>query len=381
MYPRDRDNASEDFIYNWLITKLRRVGCGIPDPVRIERDWRDLGNARAIESIIKTEVAPQKPDFALFIITSDNADVYNTIKRTICSRLGDTAFPTQVVKSKTIGNPKKVQGVSNKVAFQIIAKLGGVGYSVEVADPVLRSGTMVVGIDVCHKGSAFRKDDKHSVVGLVASVDNTLVRCWAECRIQEYRKEVVTDLLLFVEHALTAYKKKNAGRYPSQVIVYRDGVSDGQLDIVNREEVAQFYDAFRRMIPDRKQWPKLVFVVVKKSTNTRLFTASGNRDPAPGTVVDSGIVHDGWYEFFLIPHKANQGMVSPTNFVVVKDDLGLDPVALQTFTYHQCFAYQNWSGSIKVPAMCQNAHKMAFLVGENIAENTSERLADKQFFL
>ena len=380
--PQDRDGAAESFVFEYLIPKLRNLGGRIEDPEWLEYGWTELGNARRISEIIARDVLPMKPEFALFVLTNDNADTYNIIKRTIYDAKADVAFPTQVVKAKTIGNPKKVQGVSNKVALQVVAKLGGVGYSVDIAVPALREGTMVIGVDVCHKGSGFKAGDKHSVVGLVASVDNSFVRCWAEPRIQEHRKEVVTDLVPFVQNALGAYKKKNSNRLPKQIIVYRDGVSDGELDIVLDEEVVQFEEAFRRTVgADRAAWPKLVYVVVKKNTNTRLFSKGSLDNPQPGSVVDSGITHNGWYEFFLVPHVANQGMVSPTNFVVVRDELKLDPVALQTFTYHQCFIYQNWSGSIKVPAMCQNAHKLAYLVGENIAGNTNKALADKQFFL
>lgn len=380
--PRDRDDVPGEFIEGYLIDKLKKLGGRIEEPEWVECDWKELSNPRAIKDIIDREVVPKKPEFALFVLTGDSTETYNTIKRMICADLRERAFPTQVVKYNTIKNPKKVQGVSNKVAIQIVAKLGGVGYTVKILDPVLREGTMVVGIDVCHKGSGFKKGEKKSVVGLVASVDNTFVHCWAESRIQEHRKEIVNDLVLFVQNALAAYKKKNAGKYPKQVIVYRDGVGDGQLSIVHDNEVKQFEDAFNRVIPNKAMQPKLVFIVVKKNTNTRLFArARALQNPQPGTVVSSEIVHAGWYEFFLVPHIANQGMVSPTNFVVVKDDLKLDPVALQTFTYHQCFVYQNWSGSIKVPAMCQNAHKMAFLVGENIAEHPSLALAEKQFFL
>lgn len=376
--------ACNDFVYGHLIPELKRL-CGggeksIAEPIWVECDFRDQ---KKVQEAIRRSIAPQKPEFAVIVFRNENKDLYNAAKRGTYADLGDIAFPTQVFKLRTISNTniQKLSGVTKKAAVQIVAKLGGVAYSVEVADPALRDGTMLVGIDVCHKGSAFARGEKRSVVGLVATVDNTFVRCYADTRIQEHRKEIVDDLTSFVENAIAAYRKKNGSKFPKQVIVYRDGVGDGQLSIVRDNEVRQFQDAFNRMCPDKAKQPKLVFIVVKKNTTTRLFSKAGMGNPPAGSVVDSGITHNGWYEFFLVPHFANQGMISPTNFVVVRDDLGVDKEVLETFTFHQCFVYQNWSGSIKVPGVCQNAHKMAYLVGENIGRELSNRLSDKQAFL
>lgn len=35
-------------------------------------------------------------------------------------------------------------------------------------------------------------------------------------------------------------------------------------------------------------------------------------------------------------------------------------------TYKMCHLYYNWPGTIRVPAPCQYAHKIAFLVGQSI---------------
>ena len=40
-----------------------------------------------------------------------------------------------------------------------------------------------------------------------------------------------------------------------------------------------------------------------------------------------------------------------------------------------------FQGTVRVPAPCQYAHKLAFLVGQSLHKTPSSELADKLFFL
>ena len=68
---------------------------------------------------------------------------------------------------------------------------------------------------------------------------------------------------------------------------------------------------------------------------------------------------DNTYDFFLISQQTTQGCILPTHFFVAYDDSQLPKDVLQELTYNLCYYYYNWSGSIKVPAPCQYAHKVA----------------------
>ena len=65
------------------------------------------------------------------------------------------------------------------------------------------------------------------------------------------------------------------------------------------------------------------------------------------------------FDFFLMPSGANQGCVLPTHFHVPLNESRLKKIELQQLTYALCYFYYNWAGSIKVPAPCQYAHKIA----------------------
>lgn len=87
-------------------------------------------------------------------------------------------------------------------------------------------------------------------------------------------------------------------------------------------------------------------------------------NPPPGTIIDSKLVENTDtknFDFFLVPQQTTVGCVKPTHFYVAlhesHDEINKED--LENLTFCQTFMYSNWSGSIKVPAVCQLAHKIA----------------------
>ncbi|ODN02318.1 Protein piwi [Orchesella cincta] len=69
------------------------------------------------------------------------------------------------------------------------------------------------------------------------------------------------------------------GELPERIIIYRDGVGDGQLQAVNDSEL--------KKLNGGRTPPLLTYVVVSKRVNTRLMMMKMNlQNPPPGTVVD-----------------------------------------------------------------------------------------------
>jgi aubergine-like protein len=116
-----------------------------------------------------------------------------------------------------------------------------------------------------------------------------------------------------------------------------------------------------------------MYLNVNKRVNTRIFGEGDSRmafkNPMPGTVLDNGIVDRDLYEFYLISVAAKQGMASPTKYTIVYDSTGESPDKIELLTYKLCYTYYNVSGSIKVPATIQYAHRLAALIGERGGKN------------
>ena len=61
--------------------------------------------------------------------------------------------------------------------------------------------------------------------------------------------------------------------------------------------------------------------------------------------------------------------------------LTASPLAVPRLTFKLCHLYWNWPGTVRVPAPCKYAHKLAFLSGQVLHHEPSAQLCDKLFFL
>lgn len=107
----------------------------------------------------------------------------------------------------------------------------------------------------------------------------------------------------------------------------------------------------------------------------------GLENPIPGTVVDSCITRRNYYDFFLVPQNVRQGTVTPTHYIVIHDTSKIETDHMQRLTYKLCHLYYNWPGTIRVPAPCQYAHKLVYLVGQNLLAEPHQSLSDILFYL
>ncbi|XP_054611780.1 piwi-like protein 1 [Dunckerocampus dactyliophorus] len=165
--------------------------------------------------------------------------------------------------------------------------------------------------------------------------------------------------------ALEHYRTSNKF-LPSHIIVYRDGVEDGQLHSVVNYEVNKITDSFNSM--GQGYMPNLSVVVVNKRISCRFFKRTKKSkkriNPPIGTVVDSRVTRPEWNNFYLVSQAADIGSVSSTHYNVVYDQSGLEPDDFQLLTFR----------------LCQYAHKLAFLVGQSIHREPNIKL-DKLFYL
>ncbi|KAK3859535.1 hypothetical protein Pcinc_034359 [Petrolisthes cinctipes] len=306
---------------------------------------------------------------AVIIFPTQREDRYSAVKRLACAEL---ALPTQCINSRTISQDHKLRAVTLKIALQINCKLGGELWAVKI--PL--NGVMVCGIDVYHDPASRGA----SVVGFVASSNHTLTRWYSRVTFQNKADEVIHGLKISLLEALKHYHK-NHHSLPRSIIVYRDGVGDGQLQLVEDHEVPQLTTIFLHFDSYK---PKLSYVVVQKRINARIFAVMNARElgnPPPGSIVDHTITRPYWYDFLLVSQHVRQGTISPTHYIVVQDTSNLKVDNMQRLTYKLTHLYYNWPGTVRVPAPCLYAHKLAYLVGESVRKEPAAKLSDKLYFL
>lgn len=239
------------------------------------------------------------------------------------------------------------------------AKLGGIPWTVEDL-PFMDKPTMICGLDVFHATNLGKK----SVLALSASMNNSATTYWSTSVVQDdVGQEASNNLCKGMSNAVEAFKRAN-GTYPAQIIFYRDGVGEGQIEGVCRPEVNQIQQALAGAgISDSC---KLMYINTSKRVNTRLFVGDPGRyqNPQPGTVIDAEITEKDTYEFYLVSVAARQGMSTPTRYTVIYDDIKASPHKIEQLTYKMCWTYYNVSGAIKEPSVIRYAHRLAALVGE-----------------
>jgi aubergine-like protein len=366
--PDRNQRETQDFL-GCLIDAARGMGFKIEQPNKVTiRDDRSQTYVTAIEKCSNDD-----PQLIFCVVPNDRADRYSAIKKKCCV---DRAIPTQVMQARTVtpkrgANVRSLMSVATKVAIQLNCKLGCAPWLVEI--PL--SGLMTIGFDVCHDSSNKAK----SYGALVATMDlRTSSNYFSAVSAHKNGEELSNEMSLNVSKALKHYQLLH-GKLPSRIIFYRDGVGEGQLQFVIEHEIEHLKTKLNQYYASQEQGYNFAFIVVNKRVNARFF--KGNYNPKPGTVIDDVVTSPESYDFYLVSQLSRQGTVSPTYYNIVTENIGLNADRLQILTYKQCHLYYNWSGTTRVPAVCQYAHKLAFLVGQFIHQSPSNLLDKSLYFL
>lgn len=338
-----RDSPRADGFVKCIQGASQKMGFTFKNPRRIEID-RDgpMDYANAIKNAFSAG------DQVVVIITpgsSQKEDRYNAIKRLCCS---DIAVPSQVIRANTLNdqNPVKFRSVCQKVAVQISCKIGAEPWAVNIPF----KNCMIIGIDVYHDPSQRGK----SVVAIVSSLNPVVTRWYTRVCFQNSNEEIVSSLEQSIVQCLKKFWDINQ-MLPQRIFIYRDGVSDGQLNNVREYEIVQIENAIMDYAKAFENYkPTLTTVVVQKRINAKMLMHRGElTNPPPGSVLDHTITRNNYYDFYLISQFVNQGTVTPTHYIVVHDNNGMTPDRMQKLSYKLTHLYYNWFGTIRTPAPCQ----------------------------
>ncbi|KAK4397822.1 protein argonaute 16 [Sesamum angolense] len=140
--------------------------------------------------------------------------------------------------------------------------------------------TMILGMDVSH-GSPGRSDIP-SIAAVVGSRSWPLIsRYRAAVRTQSPKVEMIESLFKplangeddgIMRELLVDFYETSNGRKPTQIIVFRDGVSESQFAQVMNIELDQMIKAYQHL--GETDIPKFTLIVAQKNHHTKLFQAS-----------------------------------------------------------------------------------------------------------
>ncbi|KAH0173237.1 Piwi-domain-containing protein, partial [Aureobasidium melanogenum] len=300
-----------------------------------------------------TNAAKHKIELLFVILKEADKWLYSRIKF-----WGDVGLGVQSICSvgSKIQKPKGQDMYLGNLALKFNIKGGGVVHTQRDMYPLGNNDCMLVGIDVTHPsvGSA---ENSPSIAGVVASVDEQLSQWPGSLRSQRGREEMVQGLTEMMIERLELWRKHNNNKLPGKIIIFRDGVSEGQYNLVLDRELPPIQEAFKKLYGTKA--PRLCILIVGKRHHTRFYpTESKSMDqksgnPMPGTVVDRGVTSHYLWDFFLQAHKGLQGTARPAHYVVIKDELNFGQNELESFVHKLCY---NFNRATKAVSICPPAY-------------------------
>jgi eukaryotic translation initiation factor 2C len=316
-----------------------------------------------IEKLLQ-QIAAKGYQLVFVVLPTDNTIAYDYIKTS-----ADTKHGIHTICSVSSKLAKNQNQYFNNVALKFNLKLGGTNQIIkDYRLGVINEGkTMVLGIDVTHPspGSA---SNAPSVAAMVASTDRWLGQWPVALRVQTKRAEMVADLGAMLKSRLEIWRNKNK-LLPENLLIYRDGVSEGQYDLVLDQELPLLRKACAELYPaadTKKGLPRYTVIICGKRHHTRFFAsnpqdADRSDNPVNGTVVDRGITDPHLWDFYLQAHTALQGTARSCHYIVVLDEIlrgrpipkELGPGAtvadvLENMTYCMCHLFGRATKSVSL---------------------------------
>ncbi|KAG0225299.1 hypothetical protein BGW42_004511, partial [Actinomortierella wolfii] len=313
----------------------------------IDALWTDIGR--------KTMGDPQ----IILVILPRRCDTYADVK-SHCEAGESVGKMTQCVLVDRLRRANKQY--YGMLGTKINAKLGGTNWVLkpEAIPFVSEMPTMIIGADVTHPPTG---DSMHpSIAAVVASVNREATKYVGRVKAQSGRTEVIDGFKYLIYNLIKTFKDQ-VGHHPRRILVYRDGVSDGEFAHVLREEMVAIKEACLHV--DEQYRPPVTFVIVKKRHHARFQPVDrGDSDrtgncPA-GTVVDRVITHPTEFDFYLQSHSGLLGTSRPALYHVLWDENGFSSDSIQQLTYNICYLYARCPKAVSIVPPVYYAHLLAF---------------------
>ncbi|KAF5357368.1 hypothetical protein D9758_005903 [Tetrapyrgos nigripes] len=351
-----------------LIEVMRERGMKVPSEGTRISDIETLnGQNPDIEDKLKELGARHhSPSLILAILPQNALDLYNAIKR-----FGDVTVgvATQCVRwTEKIYrgyNAGKCNQYHNNLILKINGKLGGINHI--PASKIVKSlseregkkGTfMIIGADVSHPGPGSKQPSIASVVGSYDEHGSCYVPVM---HVQPSRMEVIENISAMLAKLLSFFYVEIKNPPPRRIVIFRDGVSEGEFETVRQYELGRIKETLERMYQKINQpMPLVTYIIVGKRHHYRFFpedpTRPNQADPKSGNchsgfVVDRDIVHPVYRDFYLLSQAGLKGTSIPSHYTILEDEnFGGDANKLQELTYALCHSYQRATRTVKIPA-------------------------------
>uniref|UniRef100_A0A915IE63 Uncharacterized protein n=1 Tax=Romanomermis culicivorax TaxID=13658 RepID=A0A915IE63_ROMCU len=213
-----------------LLQTCSQAGMQVPNPNSVFFHLETDNSPQRVEKAMAYVAQQMKAhnvelSLAVVFVPVKGSPLYPEIKRIAEVQMG---IMTQCITNKTVG--KCSPDTLSNIVFKINMKLGGINCELSTRDNATRclfsEPTLVLGIDVTHPGPTDKRSP--SIASVVGSMDLSLMRYAASIKVQKQRREHLVYLSEPVTERLMYFYKATKVK-PKRIIVFRDGVSEGEF--------------------------------------------------------------------------------------------------------------------------------------------------------
>ncbi|KAI6232871.1 hypothetical protein M3Y99_00973700 [Aphelenchoides fujianensis] len=271
---------------------------------------------------VKQVAVDARADF-LLVITKDKMDPIHDVLKMIT--LENVIMKT----NEKLGGTNFTLKTANKFAQDNRGVHPNIG---RILEDQWLAGRLFIGIDLSHGAPGARGAGTPTVVGLCYNYNEKLSMTggWI---FQEPRQTIVQGLEKTVHRAILDYKQRSERKaWPSHVVVYRAGVSDGEFCHVTAVEKRGFKRAFASIKKENADFNPGFTMMICQRQNMRVFPAQqptagpngrlsdADKNVRPGTLLAKDVVSPNMEQFVLVPHRGIIGTARPTVYSVVVDE-------------------------------------------------------------
>ena len=277
---------------------------------------------------------------------------YDEIKSYLLSKEG---IPSQIILEKTALKQNGLRSVFNKIIVQMCSKVGGTPWIIDNM-PLKKDPLMIMSYFLSNK----------NVISSVGTWDiNFCSYNNFECKFTlENKKEKIK---VMITELIKKFYRKNNNILPKKILIFREGNLNNKILF---DEIEIIKEALSEKIEniEMKNEIKFAYIYCNIRHNLKVtLLENGNYLNLPsGTIIDSGVIDEKKYEFYLISQSSNQGLVVPTKYTIIFDNIGLESNDIHLLIYKSCFLYYNWNKGIRVPACVQYAKKLGNIINDNM---------------
>ncbi|KAL6546238.1 Protein argonaute-2 [Orobanche minor] len=340
---RDRNWLDVGAFVDNLVGRFESLRTRMKEPLvyRLTR-MQEFSSIQRLENLLKSvmEESGKKDKEKLQLIVcvmTGRHEGYKLLKWISETKLG---VVTQCCLSTTVNPQKNLDQTFANLCLKINAKLGGSNFELLKSLPHFRADdhVMFIGADVNHPAAHNKLCP--SIAAVVGTVNWPAAnRYSARVSPQVHRCEKIMNFGSMCLDLVNTYAQLNRVR-PKRIVLFRDGVSEGQFEMVLSSELLDL----KKTICTGDYNPAVTVIVAQKRHQTRLFVenrndAGSSGNVPPGIVVDTDIVHPHNFDFYLCSHYGGIGTSKPTHYYTLWDENGFTSDELQKLIYDMCFTF------------------------------------------